>query len=94
MRHHYDMTSETEDQTTRAKFYGSGLLASYVKAKGVPKSRRSFGEMVTSITSESLEGEKSSRLIATLNEVVFFKHPQQINIMDKSNGKLIAQIPT
>ena len=94
MRHHYDMTSETEDQTTRAKFYGSGLLASYVKAKGVPKSKRAFGEMVSSNTSEDLEGEKGVKLTAILNEVVFFKHPQQVNIMDKSNGKLIAQIAT
>jgi hypothetical protein len=31
-------------------------------------------------------------LIACLGYVTFMKHPQQINIMDKLSGKIIASI--
>jgi len=48
--------------------------------------------MVASGSSEDLESKKGLELIACLGKVTFIKHPQQINIMDKSNGKIIASI--
>jgi hypothetical protein len=86
------MPNEIRDQETRAEFYGSKSLAKYIKAHGVPRSRNAFRAMVASSSSEDLEGEKGAELIACLGKVAFFTHPQQINIMDKSNGKLIAII--
>jgi hypothetical protein len=88
------MKKETGNQETRAAFYGSESVAKYIKANGVPASKHAFREMVASNSSESLEGKKGDERIACLNEVVFFKHPQQVNIMDKTNGQLIAVITT
>lgn len=86
------MARENSDQEMRAEFYGSESLAKYIKVHGVPNSRLAFRAMVASGSSEDLDGEKGVALIACLGQVVFFRHPQQINIMDKGNGKLIALI--
>jgi len=86
------MENETADQDTRSKFYNSQPVVKHVKANGVPKSRGAWRDMVASGSSEDLESEKGLKLMACLEEVVFMKHPQQINIMDKSSGKIIATI--
>jgi len=84
--------NEKEGQDTRSKFYSSQAVTKYIKSVGVPKSRRAFRDMVASGSSEDLDSTKGLELIACLGEVVFMKHPQQINIMDKSNGKIIVSI--
>lgn len=81
-----------KDQDTRAKFYSSQPLAKYIMLNGVPKSNHAFSDMVASGASEDLTSEKGLKLIACLGQVTFLKHAQQINIMDKSNGKIIASI--
>lgn len=86
------MTSEEGDQEVRAEFYASRSLAKYINVHGVPKSKGAFRDMVASSSSENLDGKKGLELINCLGEVVFLRHPQQINIMDKSNGKIIASI--
>ncbi len=86
------MTNEKEEQDTRSKFYNSQAVAKYIKTSGTPKTRIAFRDMVASGSSEDLDSEKGRELIACLGEVVFMKHPQQINIMDKSNGKIIVSI--
>ncbi|MDA4128791.1 MAG: hypothetical protein OK422_05015 [Thaumarchaeota archaeon] len=86
------MASEKEEQDTRSKFYNSPSVAKYIKTDGVPKTRRAFRDMVASGSSEDLDSDKGRELIASLGKVVFMKHPQQINIMDKSNGKIIVSI--
>ncbi len=86
------MTNEKKEQDIRARFFTSQSVARYIRANGVPKSRHAFRDMVASGTSEKLESEKGLELIACLGHVVFAKHPQQINVMDKSNGKWIASI--
>ncbi len=88
------MTSEKQDQDIRTKFYTSQSLAKYITRNGVPRSKHAFRDMVASGGSEELDGEKGLKLIACLGQVTFFKHPQQINIMDKSNGKMIVSIAT
>ncbi len=86
------MINEKEEQDTRSKFYNSQSVAKYIKAVGIPKTRRAFRDMVASGSSEDLDSKKGLELISCLGEVVFMKHPQQINIMDKSNCKIIVSI--
>jgi hypothetical protein len=82
----------TKDQDTRAKFYSSQPLAKYIMLNGVPKSTHAFRDMVASGSSLDLTSEKGLMLISCLHQVAFLRHPQQINIMDKSNGEIIATI--
>ncbi len=86
------MTNEREEQDTRFKFYNSQSVAKYIKTNGTPKTRIAFRDMVASGSSEDLDSKKGLELIACLGEVVFMKHPQQINIRDKSNGRIIVSI--
>ena len=85
------MTTE-EDQDTRAKFYSSRSLAKYIVLNGVPRSTHAFSDMVASGASEDLTSEEGTRLITCLRQVAFLKHAQQTNIMDKTNGRIIATI--
>ncbi|HEY4673152.1 MAG: hypothetical protein HYY67_06665 [Thaumarchaeota archaeon] len=86
------MNNQKEAQDIRAKFYNSQTVVGYIRANGVPKSKHSFHDMVASGTSEKLDAEKGLELIDVLGDVVFSMHPQQINVMDRSNGKTIASI--
>jgi hypothetical protein len=85
------MTIE-KDQATRAEFYGTKSLAKYLVLKGVPHSKHAFNDMVASGSSLDLKSKGGIALVTCLGEVAFFTHPQQINVMDKSNGKMIASI--
>jgi hypothetical protein len=87
------MASEKKSREIRVQFYTSQSVIRYITTNGIPKSKRAFREMVTSGASEKLDSEKGRELIDCLGRVVFFKHPQQINVMDKSNLKMIASIP-
>lgn len=86
------MINEKEEQDTRSKFYNSQSVAKYIKAVGIPRTRGAFRDMVASDSSEDLDSKKGLELISCLGKVVFMKHPQQVNIMDKSNGKIIVSI--
>ncbi len=86
------MTSEEKDQDARAKFYNSPAVVRHIKAHGIPRTNHAFREMVASGSTEKLESEEGVKLIACLGQVVFRNHTQQINIMDKLNGKTIASI--
>ncbi len=86
------MINEKEEQDTRSKFYNSQPVTKYIKAVGTPKTTGAFRDMVASGSSEDLDSRKGLELIACLGKVTFMKHPQQINIMDKSNGKIIVSI--
>jgi hypothetical protein len=86
------MMNEKDEQDTRSKFYSSQSVAKYIKAVGIPKTRRALRDMVASGSSDDLDSKKGLELISCLGKVVFMKHPQQINIIDKSNGKMIVSI--
>jgi hypothetical protein len=88
------MLDNESDQQTRARFYTSETLAKYIKAYGAPRSRDAWRAMVSSSSPEDLDSEKGIELIACLRQVTFFTHPQQVNIMDKGNGKVLVSIPT
>lgn len=77
----------------RAKFYNSPAVIKYIQGSGIPKRTREFKQMVTAGSTEALESKKGIDLIACLGDVTFRRHPQQINIMDKSSGKTIKSIP-
>ena len=85
------MTIE-QDQVTRAEFYSSPPVAKYLLANGRPGTKHAFRDMVACGSSEDLNSKKGLALIVCLSQVAFFKHPQQMNIMDKSNGKIIASL--
>ena len=80
------------DQVTRAEFCTSKSVGKHIKMHGIPKSKSAFRDMVASGTSEGLDSEKGLELVSCLRQVVFARHPQQLNIMDKSNGRIIAVI--
>lgn len=84
------MTNEKEDQDTRSKFYNNPSVAKYIKTAGRPRTKRALRDMVALGSSEDLDSNKGLELMVCLDKVVFMKHPQQINIMDKSNGRIIA----
>jgi hypothetical protein len=86
--------NEKEEQETRTAFYNTKSVAGYLKATGLPKTRGTFKDMVASGSSEDLDSDKGKELIACLGEVLFMKHPQQINVIDKSNGMMIVSIGT
>ena len=85
------MTNQ-EDQDTRYEFYNKASVKKHIAANGVPRSLHAFRDMVASGTTKELDSEERSGLVTCLGNVVFSKHPQQINVMDRSNGKTIASI--
>jgi len=86
------MAQKKEDQDIRSKFYNNQSVVKHIKTYGVPKSRGAWRDMIASGSSEDLDSKNGLELTACLGKVVFMKHPQQINILDKSNGKIIATI--
>lgn len=84
------MTTEKQDQDTRLEFYNNAAVAKFVMAAGVPKTTGAFRKMVASGSSEKLDSKKGAALIVCLGNVMFSKHPQQITVMDKVSGRMIA----
>ena len=86
------MVDEKKGQDARLKFYTSGPVVRYIKTVGIPKRTGEFKAMVASGSNVKLESKEGSELLVTLRRVVFAKHPQQINITDDTNGKMISSI--
>jgi hypothetical protein len=87
------MSVEKKDQSeVRAEFYGRPSVSKHILTYGVPRSDRAFMDMVVSGTAQKMDDKEGRELMASLHQVVFRVHSQQINIMDKSNGKTIASI--
>jgi hypothetical protein len=81
-----------KDQQTRVDFYTTRSLAKYLALNGAPHSKHAFIDMVASSSPMDLKSKTGIALVACLGDVAFMTHPQQINVMDKSNGKTIATI--
>jgi hypothetical protein len=86
------MSDEKKGQDARIKFYTSAATTRYIKTVGVPKRTGEFRAMVASGSAVKLDSKEGADLIETLGCVVFARHPQQINITDNTNGKMIASI--
>ncbi len=82
------------DQQVRKEFYCNSVVKQHVKTEGVPKTVASFRAMVSSGTDVNLNSTDGANLLKILKGVTFSKHPQQINIMDKSSGETIVSIAT
>jgi hypothetical protein len=87
------MGDEKKGQDARLKFYTSSAATRYIKTVGIPKRTGEFRAMVASGSNVKLDSKEGVELIETLGRVVFAKHPQQVNITDDTNGKVIASIP-
>jgi hypothetical protein len=88
------VSNEKSDQQTRQEFYCSSLVKQHIKTEGVPTTVGSFRDMVASGSGLDLDSSEGSNLMKILKFVTFSKHPQQINIMDKSSGVTIVSIAT
>jgi hypothetical protein len=86
------MGDEKKGQDARLKFYSSGGVVRYLKTVGIPKRTGEFKDMVAAGSDVKLDSKEGKELVVTLRRVVFAKHPQQINISDDTNGKVIASI--
>jgi hypothetical protein len=86
------MGDEKKGQDARIKFYNSSSVIQYLKTAGIPKRTGEFKDMVAAGSTVKLESKEGSDLIETLRRVVFAKHPQQINITDDTNGKIIVSV--
>lgn len=76
-----------EEIERRLQFYNNLNAIKYLKKNGIPKSRRDMKELV------ELEYQNPDQdTVASVGFVYFQVHPQQINIRDKANGKLIVSI--
>jgi len=87
------MSDDKKGQDARLKFYTSAETTRHIKTVGVPKRTGEFRAMVAAGSKVKLDSKEGADLIETLGRVVFAKHPQQINITDDTNGKMIASIP-
>ena len=88
------MSKAKSKEQTREDFYRSDTVKQYLKGYGIPKTSGSFKDMVSSGSKLDLKSAEGSSLVETLGAVTFSRHPQQINIMDKSSGKMIVSIAT
>ena len=86
------MGDEKKGQDARMKFYNSAETIRHIKNVGIPKRTGEFRAMVAAGSKVKPESKEGSELIETLGAVVFAKHPQQINITDDTNGKIIVSI--
>ncbi len=79
-----------DDIERRKKFYNSPKVAKFLTREGVPKTKQAMIALVSAgDASEKVDDDS----IACFGKVVFSVHPQQINVRDKENGKIIASIP-
>ena len=88
------MNAEKAGQDARAEFYGRIAVVNFIRQVGIPTRTGQFRDMVASGSKVDLKSKEGLALIETLGRVVFTKHPQQINIMDKVSGGIIASLQT
>lgn len=78
--------------TQRSEFYMRREVAVHLSKNGAPKSARASKALVAMGMTGNVDGEVNQELLDSLNNVRFEVHPQQINIRDKENGKLIISL--
>ena len=86
------MTTVDEDVKRRTDFYNKPEVAKFLNKEGVPRTKRALSAMMIAGGSTQDDSQAGSISYNCLNFVVFAVHPQQINIRDKANGKIIAII--
>jgi len=84
--------SSKEQCEQRVKFYTRKEVVRYLSKNGVPKSRHASKVLIAIGVTGSPDGDVSQESMDCLSYVNFEVHPQQINVRDKANGKIIASI--
>ena len=78
-----------DDIERRIKFYTSDGARKHLKKYGVPKTNMETKDLIATMFPDA-----DQDTIESVRCVHFQIHPQQINITDKTNGKLIVSIET
>jgi hypothetical protein len=86
------MSNKEVECERRVKFFTSREVVKYLSKNGVPKSRNASKALIAVGSTGSPDGEVSQELSNCLSNVHFEVHPQQINIRDSVNGKIISSI--
>ena len=87
------MTNNTAaDIAQRAKFYAAPDVVRIITSRGIPKSRKEWEAMMLDDRVAQLGSGTTQARIECMSFVSFAVHPQQINVRDKANGKIIAII--
>ena len=76
----------------RKKFYNDPEVAKLISRDGVPKTKKAMAATISAGTSGKSDSPVAPELFECLSFVVFAVHPQQINVRDKTTGKIIAVI--
>jgi hypothetical protein len=84
--------SKEQESKQRTEFYNKKEVCAYLLKNGVPRSAHASKALVAMGTTGNANGEVNQELLNSLNNVYFEEHPQQINIRDKANGKLIISL--
>jgi hypothetical protein len=85
-------TSTAADIAQRAKFYNEPDVARVISKNGVPKTKNAMNVLISEGSAGKLAAGVTQQLVDCLSFVVFSVHPQQINVRDNANGKIIAVI--
>lgn len=80
---------EFQDILRRSDFYKRKEVAKFLLTHGVPRSKTAMLKLFE-LDDRSSDAKES---LDCLGGVTFVVHPQQVNIWDKSNRKMIISIP-
>lgn len=86
------MTTIEQDVKTRTDFYNKPEVAKFLNKEGIPRTKRAMSAMMIAGGLTRDDAQVGSISFNCLNFIVFAVHPQQINLRDKANGKIIAII--
>ena len=86
------MNPDSQEAIDRRKeFYNSQSVDDFLKKHGVPKSEHAMRSLIAMGLGKN-DREVDGGVAGILEHVYFQVHPQQINIKDKANGRLIVSI--
>ena len=80
---------ELHEISRRSDFYKKKEVAKFLLTHGAPRTKAAMLKLLE-FDDRSSDAEES---LNCLREVTFVVHPQQVNIWDKSNGRMIISIP-
>ena len=91
---HYYATASINPDTDEAirrrqEFYNSETVDNFIKKHGVPKNRIAIQNLISLANGHADTGND---LVEMMSHVYFQVHPQQVNIRDRANGKIIVSI--
>ncbi len=82
-----------EDTERRIKFYNGKEVAKLLSKSGAPRTKGTMMAFIAAGMTGNADAETTQESFNCFSHVSFEVHPQQINVRDKANGKIIAVIP-